>query len=156
MPGRKAQPINIMAERRRIHRSSEQLQNRSNFAPKVASSELKCPAHLCPAARKEWKRLVKLYQELEEPIITDLDVHALEIYCETLVTYRKATQKVREFSEVYTSRTDPSRPRINPWFSIAADAANQMKKFSDILLMDPVSRAKVGLAKTRKEDLSPM
>jgi len=97
-----------------------------------------------------------LYRELEEPIINDLDVHALEIYCETLVTYRKASQKVRETSEVYTSRTDPSRPRINPWFSIAIDAANQLKKFSDILLMDPVSRAKVGLAKSRDEDLSPM
>ena len=103
----------------------------------------------------ESHRIVNLYKELEYPIITDLDKNALEIYCENFVIYRKAMEKVRETTEVYKSEYGP---KVNPWLKVANDASTQMKKYSDILLLDPVSRARVGLAKTQaeKDDISPM
>ncbi|MHB1316158.1 MAG: P27 family phage terminase small subunit, partial [Christensenellales bacterium] len=61
----------------------------------------------------------------------------------------------RETSEVYNSKNDP-RPRKNPWLTVANDAAVQVKKYGELLLLDPVSRARAGLVKTPEKELSPM
>jgi len=136
--------------------TKDELAKRKKYEPKIKSNYLTCPAHLSNDARKEWRRIVKLYGEIEQPILTDLDCNALEIYCEALVTYRKAMQKVRETSEIYASKSDQNRPRKNPWLMIANEAAMHIKKYGEILLLDPVSRARVGIAKAKDEDLSPI
>ena len=158
MKGRKPYPFQVMEATNDKNRLTKaQLEGRANKQPKIKSSALKCPRHMSLPAQKEWKRIVKLYKELEEPIMSDLDVNALEIYCEALVTYRKAMQKVRETSEVYISKTDQNKPKKNPWLSVANEAAMQMKKYGEILLLDPVSRARVGLAKSKsQEEEDPM
>jgi phage terminase small subunit len=61
--------------------------------------------------------------------------------------------KVRESSEVYKAENGP---KVNPWLRVANDAATQIKKYGEILLLDPVSRARVGLAKSKQEELDPM
>ena len=81
-----------------------------------------------------------------------MDQNALEIYCEAVVTYQKAMAKVRETAEVYASKQDNNRPKKNPWLTVANDASDQIKKYGEILLLDPVSRARVGLAKANEED----
>lgn len=156
MKGRKPYPYVVMDSTNDKNRlTKEALNSRKKNEPKIDSAELKCPDHLSPDAKKEWERIVGLYKELKQPIITDLDLNALEIYCEAVVTYRKAMLKVRESSEVYGNKTD-GKPRKNPWLSVANDAAVQIKKYGEVLLLDPVSRARVGLTKTKDEDLSPM
>ncbi len=122
--------------------------------PKVKSNKLRCPSHLSDDAKKEWKRIVGIYAELDTPLLNDLDINALEVYCEAVVTYRKAMQKVRETAEVYTSRVDP-KPRKNPWLTVANDAAMQIKKYGEILLLDPVSRARVSLTKAVSKNRPP-
>ena len=157
MAGRHPRPFTIVnANNNKLHHTQAELDARKRNEPKIDSVQLKCPRHLTPEAKKEWRRIVKLYGELKEPIITDLDVNALEIYCEALVTYRKAMRKVRETSEVYRAKSDPEKPRKNPWLLVANDASVQIKRYGEILLLDPVSRARVGLAKAKEEDLSPM
>jgi len=157
MKGRKPYPYEVIeVNNDKCRYTKEQLESRKANQPKINSVTLKCPQNLSDDAKKEWKRIVKLYQELSHPLINDLDVNALEIYCEAVVTYRKAMQKVRETSEVYVSKTDPNKPRKNPWLTVANEAAIQVKKYGEILLLDPVSRARAGLVKKKDEDLSPM
>jgi P27 family predicted phage terminase small subunit len=157
MRGRKPYPFQIMESTNDKNRlTKDELSKREKYEPKVKSNYLTCPLHLSEDAKKEWRRIVKLYGEIKEPILTDLDCNALEIYCESLMTYRKAMQKVRETSEVYTSKSDQNKPRKNPWLTVANEAAVQIKKYGEILLLDPVSRARVGIAKAKDEELSPM
>jgi P27 family predicted phage terminase small subunit len=156
MTGRKPIPLKVVSDNKRVHRSKDELEARKEREPKISSSVLRCPAHLSDASKKEWRRIVRLYRQLSEQLMTDLDTNALEIYCVALETYRKAMAKVRETSEVYASKTDPNKPRKNPWLTVANDAATQIKKYGEILLLDPVSRARVGLAKAKIEELSPM
>jgi len=156
MAGRKAYPVELMVltnDKNRL--TKKEIESRRKNEPKINSAKLKCPSHLSPEAKKEWKRIVKLYRELDKPIVTDLDVNALEIYCEAIVTYRKAMEKVRETSEVYVSRRD-NRPKKNPWLTVANEAALQVKKYGELLLLDPVSRARAGMVKTDEEKESPM
>ena len=47
-------------------------------------------------------------------------------------------------------------PKINPWVKVANDSAELMRKYGGLLLLDPISRARVGLAKANDEKLSPM
>ena len=157
MRGRKPYPSVIMEKTNDRNRlTKDELEKRKRYEPKPKSNQLTCPSHLNREAKKEWRRIVKLYGEIEEPFMTDLDCNALEIYCEALVTYRKAMQKVRETSEVYASRNEQNKPRKNPWLAVANDASMQIKKYGEILLLDPVSRARAGLAKAKEEDMSPM
>lgn len=157
MIGRKAYPFSIMdASNDQNRLTKKELRSREANEPHIHSHILKCPGHISKAAKQEWKRIVKLYQELDKPILSDLDVNALEIYCEAVVTYRKAMGKVHETSEVYVSKTEQSKPRKNPWLSIANDAAAQIRKYGEILLLDPVSRARIGLTKKNESELSPV
>jgi P27 family predicted phage terminase small subunit len=154
MKGRKPYPFQIVESTNDKHRlTKDALANRKKNEPTIKSNRLRCPMHLSLDAKKEWRRIVKLYGEIKEPILSDLDCNALEIYCEALVTYRKATLKVRETSEVYASLQGP---KVNPWLRVANDSATQIKKYGEILLLDPVSRARIGIAKSNDEDLSPM
>lgn len=153
MKGRKPYPFEVMNENNKKNRiSKDKLDGRGKNQPKIESVTLECPEHISPEAQIEWQRITKLYKELDQPIMSDLDVNALEIYCEALVTYRKSMAKVRESSEVFKS---DNGPKVNPWLRVANDAATQIKKYGEILLLDPVSRARVGLAKAKQEEENP-
>jgi len=152
MAGRKPYPFEVMkATNDRNRLTKKELDGRQAHEPKIQSALLRCPAHLSPEAKKEWKRIVKLYREFDAPILNDLDVNALEVYCEALVTYRKAINMVRQTAEVAKFKGD-DKQRKNPWLTVANEAAGQIKKYGEILLLDPVSRARVGLAKSKAED----
>jgi P27 family predicted phage terminase small subunit len=150
MTGRKPYPFQVLESTNKKDKiSKKKLENRKKNEPTIKSCKLECPSHLCAEAKAEWERIVDLYREIEQPIVTDLDVNALEIYCESLVTYRKAMLKVRETSEVYADQTQQNKPKKNPWLAIANDAAKQMKQYGEALLLDPVSRARAGLIKDK-------
>jgi P27 family predicted phage terminase small subunit len=152
MKGRKPYPFQVMESTNdKNHLTKAQLDGRRNNEPQINSSLLRCPGYMSDDAKKEWRRIVRLYRGLDQPIISDLDVNALEVYCEAVATYRKAMQKVRETSEVYVSKGD-NKPRKNPWLIVANEASQQIKKYGEVLLLDPVSRARVGLSKAKAEE----
>jgi P27 family predicted phage terminase small subunit len=157
LKGRNPYPFEVIKNSNDKDRfTKEQLENREANEPTLNSAVLKCPAYLPPEAKKEWNRVVKLYRQLSRPIVTDLDVNALEVYCLAVVRYRKATAKIAETSEVFASKNDPSKPRLNPWLKVANDAAIEIKKYGEILLLDPVSRARASIAQSKKNDDDPM
>ncbi len=131
--------------------TKEQLEGRLQNEPKPKSARLITPNWISKEAQTEWRRLVKQFKAMDAQLITDLDVNALAIYCDAVVTYRKAMQKVRETSEVMTAKNNPGKPIKNPWLMVANDAATQIKKYGEVLCLDPVSRARVGIGRSKKE-----
>ena len=152
MPGRKAYPAALMLVRNNDNRlTKEQLEGRLQNEPKPKSARLITPSWISKEAQTEWRRLVKQFKSMDAQILSDLDINALAIYCEAVVTYRKAMQKVRETSEVIISKNNPGKPTKNPWLMVANDAATQIKKYGEVLCLDPVSRARVGIGRSKKE-----
>ena len=150
LAGRKAYPAALMLVNNENNRlTKEQLEDRVKNEPIPKSFKLSTPSWISDAAKKEWRRVAKLFKEMETSVLSDLDVNALAIYCESVATYKKAMLKVRETSEVYASGGQPKR---NPWMTIANEAATQIKKYGEVLCLDPVSRARVGLGKSKKEE----
>ena len=155
MSGRKPHPAALMELKNGQERlTQDALQKRLENEPVPKSFKLRPPAWLCDEAKKEWRRIVKLFSEMDIPILSDLDVNALAMYCDAVVTYKKAIEKVREQTEVYVTKDNPSKPMINPWLKVARDAAAQVKQLGDVLCLDPVSRARAGMGKksTPKND----
>jgi P27 family predicted phage terminase small subunit len=157
MPGRKAHPAEFMLLKNKDGQlTKEELGRRMKNEPKPNSFNLYAPSWLGDEAKKEWHRIVRLYKGMKPLIISDLDINALAVYCEAVATYRKAMMKVREQSEVYATRKEPDKARKNPWLIVANEAAMQIKKLGEVLLLDPVSRARAGMAETEHKELSPM
>lgn len=147
--GKKPYPAQIMdLEKKRMRLTKEDLKSRIENEPTINSAELRCPERLSADAKIEWERIVNLYADFNPPIITDLDINALEIYCEATVRYRKAMDKINETSEIITLKGEVKQ---NPYLRIANDTAILMKKYSEVLLLDPVSRAKIGYEKSKQK-----
>ena len=115
MPGRNPYPYAMKnATNDTGHLTKAELEKRRKSEPTIKSSELKWPSHLSSEAKKEWRRIVKLYKELSVPVLCDLDSHVLEVYCNAVVDYRKATKKVQETAAVYIEKGS-RKPRKNVW-----------------------------------------
>jgi P27 family predicted phage terminase small subunit len=157
MPGRKPIYPKLLEDKdqRRSHMSKADIERRvksTTGLTKGINANLKVPKHLSPEAKSEWRKLVALYRHMDPPVITDMDVHVLEVYCNAVVRYRKAIVKLAETSEVYTSKQNPGKPRVNPWHTIAENAAITIARFGQSLMVDPVSRARFGLANAKNEE----
>ncbi len=63
--------------------------------PKPRAVLPRCPAHLCPEARAEWKRISKKLHTLG--LLTELDAAALALYCQAYGRWVLAEQKLAEF-----------------------------------------------------------
>jgi len=159
MKGTKPRPsavINITNDKQG-KRSKAEIKKREETEPHIKSDLLKCPTRLSSAAAEEWHRIVSLYKEFENQIMNDLDEDALTVYCEALIMYKIAMEKVKETAAVYKSPKD-AEPKINPWLKVANDSSTTMRAHSDLLLLNPVARARAGLAimKASEENLSPI
>ena len=134
------------------------VEKRERAEPKTTSASIKklrCPARLNTVAQAEWRRLVGLYSEFEDDFMGGLDLSTLMVYCEQYATYTLAMGKLAETTIVYKSSSKED-PKINPWLKVANEAADKMLRYGQILLLDPISRARMGLARVKAEELDPM
>lgn len=156
--GRRPKTINLVkAGNDKTRHTKATLKAREAAEPHIKTKKLICPKRLSEEARVEWERIASLYLEFEDTIISDLDVDALMVYCEALVTYNNASEKIKNTAAVYLHPKDGT-PAINPWVKICNDATEIMRKHSDMLLLNPISRARAGLARVKadKDNISPM
>lgn len=58
-----------------------------------------CPKWLSAAAKKEWRRIAKIFAE-EEKEFTDKDLKALEAYCTARYTVAYHRHAVRQFRQL--------------------------------------------------------
>jgi len=157
MKGRKSIPIKLV-DNKKHGMTKKELEARQGSEPMLKIKKITCPMHLTKEAKKEWKRIIKLYEELEIPILNNLDRNAIEVYCETLVTYRKAVEKIRYEGEIIT--TIRGMKVQNPWMNVIQKCTLDLKRYGEILLLDPQSRARIGTAQAAinkaKTDDDPM
>jgi P27 family predicted phage terminase small subunit len=155
--GRKPYPIALMEATNGKNRlTKNKIEERKKNEPIIDSAKLTCPKHLGEVAKKEWRRIVKLYKSLDNPIVTDLDKNALEVYCVAFERFREAELCMQDSTMVFKSGPY-DEPKRNPYIMIANQSADIMKKYGEILLLDPVSRARASLSTNKKpEDMTPI
>lgn len=127
-------------ERRQIIESSIQTQ-----------AVLKCPSHLSDEAKKEWKRVMRLYKQMESTILCDLDLQALIMYCEAVAIYKKAQETWTKYQWVVTTNPD-SQMIMDKCFKIMEKQTKIVSTLSEQLCLTPVGRARMGMLKANTKD----
>jgi P27 family predicted phage terminase small subunit len=100
------------------------------------------PPQLSEAGTAEWNRLCYILGEFG--VITEADQEALALYCYYFGVWIEAVSQVKSGCAVVL--TDKG-PRINPWYKIAADAEDRMRRYLLEFGMTPASRSKVNANK---------
>jgi P27 family predicted phage terminase small subunit len=132
--GRKPKPTRLkLIEGNPGKRATNQHEPRPE--PKVPT----CPAHLCPAAKAEWKRLARELFVLG--IVTDLDRAALAAYCQAYGRWAEAERKLKETPMLLKLPSGYIQP--SPWLAIANKQLELMAKYMAELGLSPVSRTRV-------------
>ena len=104
-----------------------------------------CPAHLCPAAKSEWKRLAGQLSGLR--ILTELDRAALAAYCQAYGRWVEAERKLHETPMLL--KLPSGYVQQNPWLTIANKQLELMHKYLSEFGLSPVSRSRVSTAGAR-------
>lgn len=108
------------------------------------------PRWLGEEARAEWRRVARRLWEVG--LLTEVDVDALAVYCETFAAWKRAEAVVRSKGEVV--RTSNGNLIQNPYLAIAnrakRDALLMMREFG----MTPAARSRVSVEDEGERELS--
>lgn len=100
-----------------------------------------CPKWLSDAAKKEWRRIAKIFAE-EEKEFTDKDLKALEAYCTNYAKWQKCEQIIDEKGysmEVGDNGYEQQRPEV----CIANKAQTEMRAWAKELGLTPAARQRM-------------
>jgi P27 family predicted phage terminase small subunit len=146
--GRKPTPLKLVDNAKARH-TKETLDGRQNGEPEGCTDKLTPPKTISSEAKKEWKRIVKLYRQLDAKIINDLDISTLMAYCESVAIYRRAQEEYQNRPLVYMNAD--GRPAENPYITIMRREGQNIAKYAEQLCLSPVGRARMGVAAAKKE-----
>ena len=114
------------------------------------SAALRCPKHLTPNAKKEWRRVMALYRKMDAHILSDLDRNALIVYCEAVSVYNEAQIKWKKFNAVVSTVSSTQKVLDKILLTMEKQSAI-IFKFSEQLCLTPIGRAKMGLHMPKKK-----
>ena len=106
------------------------------------------PEHMGEMAAECWVQMIGLLAGSR--VITELDLHGLELYCVAYENWRKAQQKVIELGAIVKSPKS-GYPVQSPYFAIANKSHEQMVKLAAEFGMTPSSRSRVSTVKAEQK-----
>lgn len=104
------------------------------------TKKIKCPSNLDKEAKKEWKRITKIFEE-EEKEFTDKDLKAMECYCKSYSDFLKFTGLLEESG--YLIYSSNGYPQQHPYCQLKKTAEQEMRNWMKELGLTPASRARM-------------
>lgn len=101
----------------------------------------RCPEHLSPVARKEWRRLATPL--FEAGVLTLADRAALAAYCQAYARWAEAELRLAETPALL--KTPSGYVQQSPWLSVANKQMELMGRFMSELGLTPVARQRLDL-----------
>ena len=141
------------------HKSkAEQMSRTETFEKLKTTNKLSCPKYLSQAAKKEWKRTMKLYKLMEADILNDLDVAALVMYCEAWAIYRTnqdelnlLNEKLNQIDATDDKTINKLKSSISGCIKVMNEQTAIVTKLSEQLCLSPVGRARMGINPAKKQ-----
>ena len=99
----------------------------------------RCPKHLAPIARTEWRRVARVLHAMG--VLTPIDRAALAAYCQSYAQWVEAEQRPKETPPLLTSPS--GYVQQSPWMAIANKQLELMGRYMTELGMTPASRSRV-------------
>jgi len=104
-----------------------------------AGGQPRCPEHLDPVARKEWRRLARPL--FEAGILTVADRAAFAAYCQAWSRWVEAETKLREGPKLI--RSPSGYVQQSPWIGIANKQSELMGRYLAELGLTPTARTRL-------------
>jgi P27 family predicted phage terminase small subunit len=139
MRGRKPKPTHLKLLEGNLGRRPPNLGE-----PKPRRAIPTCPAHLCPSAKSEWKRIACLLYSLG--VLTELDRASLAAYCQAYGRWVEAERKLKETPALL--KMPSGYLQQNPWLTIANKQLELMHKYMTELGLSPAARSRVDVRRT--------
>lgn len=99
----------------------------------------RCPDHLTPVARKEWRRLAKPLFDMG--VLSTTDRGAFAAYCQSYARWVEAELKLRETPLLL--KTPSGYVQQSPWLSIANKQLELMGRYMTELGLTPAARTRI-------------
>lgn len=116
--------------------------------PKPKSDRVKMPSGLSLEAKKCWRSVSK---ELSAAgVLTNMDVHALSLYCEAYARWIDANRQIEKYGTVI--KAPSGYPVQSPYLAISNKAFDQMRAMLVEFGMTPSSRTKVSTTNVDTDD----
>ncbi len=123
----------------KIVRGTDQPCRMKKNEPKPKADKITKPFELSEAADKQWDVIVEQLRDAK--LITNIDTHALAMYCESYATWQDAIKMIQEHGVVVKSKN--GFPVQSPFFHVANKAWDQMNRMLVEFGMTPSSRTRV-------------
>lgn len=109
--------------------------------PQYAAIDIPAPPPwLAPLATEKWHELAP--QLAGTRVLTGVDLHNLEMFCQAYSRWRDAEDIVRRTGVVVET---PFGPKKNPACTIINETGRQLASFGSLLGLDPSSRTRIGV-----------
>lgn len=142
-------------------KTKEDIENVKTHTPVYESQEFIPPETLTPEEKKVWDWLVKIFHETVGCMVSDADVHLMELYCRAKVAADEADAELKknrqEFILVDAGEDKDGNQKWvvkpNPNIKKRKENMELCLKFFDQLGLTPLARARVGIkaANAKKE-----
>lgn len=120
--------------------------------PKPEKKAPKCPAWLEPEAKKEWRRMSKILEELG--ILTEIDASAFSGYCQAYARWKEAEEFLSKHGTIF--KTPSGYIQQVPQVSIAQTYLKIMKDFCSEFGLTPSSRSRINAGTAKGDTDDPM
>lgn len=161
--GRRARPTELYVLDGKHKKGKGQIETRrqAEAAIRPPADKIKPPKWLDKPAKKIWRQIVKDLEGLN--ILTNVDVHALAVYCDAAARHAEATELVEEhgvviFPVISAEENDQGELEIvrgtpiqNPAVLVVQKYAGIMARFGSALGLTPTNRASIAHAQAKEQ-----
>lgn len=133
-------------------RSNDEINRRKKAekALKVAKNKLKPPVWLGEIGQNEFKYIVSETKTIE--LLTNLDLHALAVYCNVYEQYVKCSIEIAESGIMMeANKSSETVVAAHPLFVKQHQLVQQMRMLQNDLGLSPSARAKIAIAMSKDE-----
>ena len=117
----------------------------------VAHALPRCPDHLSPAAKNEWRRIATPLHRAG--VLTVFDRAALAAYCQAYGRWAEAERKLAETPALI--KAPSGYPMQSPWLAIANKQLELMNRYMGELGLTPAARRKGSIGETMDPSNQP-
>lgn len=112
-------------------------------------AKFKCPKNLDKEAKKEWKRILKIFEE-QKKNFENIDIKALERYCLCYSDVLKFDELLKESG--YLIFSPSGYPQQHPYCQLKKNAEQEMRNWMKELGLTPAARARMNKSKVKDEN----
>ena len=152
--GRKPTPATLLKkETARV--SNQQIEMRKIIEVSLTSASIDIqnpPSSMSSAGKKEWRRIIALYQQLPNQILCDLDYQVLRTYCEAVANYDRASKIIKKVeSECRKTGIAFRLEMVAAESKVLNQCSKEIRALTDQLCLSPVSRAAQGIIGAKQQ-----